>query len=110
MATPIVNRLNSLQDNPTFQKTPLSGKFYTSKLLNWVEPIEIAGKLKTVFYSELNNNFNIGDRVFILNGNYDSDGFITTNKYSKFSDGYRVLGRDGIRIILDILSNGNYLI
>jgi hypothetical protein len=102
MATPIVNRLNSLQDNPTFQKTPLSGKFYTSKLLNWVEPIEIAGKLKTVFYSELNNNFNIGDRVFILNGNYDSDGFITTNKYSKFSDGYRVLGRDGTRIILDI--------
>jgi hypothetical protein len=106
MATPIVNNLNSLQDNPTFQKTPFSAKFYTSKLLNWVEPIEISGKLKTAFYSELNNNFNIGDRVFILNGNYDSDEFISANKYSKFSDGYRVLGRDGTRIILDIDYSG----
>lgn len=102
MATTILNRLNSLQDNPTFQKTPVSKTFYTTKLLNWVEPIEIAGKQKTVFYSELNNNFNIGDRVYILNGNYDTDEFIKINKYSRYTDGYRVLGRDGTRIILDI--------
>lgn len=106
MVPTLVNNLNSLQDNPTFKKTPVSTKFYSSKLLNWVEPIEIAGKKKTVFYSELNTNINIGDRIFIVNGNYDSDNFISMNKYSKYTDGYRVLGRDGTRLVLDIEYTG----
>lgn len=101
MAVTVVNTLNSLEENITFQKTPVSNKFYASKLLNYVESVEIEGKKKTVFYTELNTNFNVGDRVFIVNGNYDSGDFISRNKYSKFTDGYRVLGCDGCRLILD---------
>jgi hypothetical protein len=102
MATPIITSINPLIDNPTYQNTTTSNKFYSSKLLNYVEPIEIGGFIKTVFYSELNTNFNINDRIFIVNGNYDSNDFILQNKYTKYTDGYRVLGVDGCRIILDI--------
>jgi len=102
MAVTIVNNLNPLSDNPTFRKTPFSNKFYTSKLLNWVEPIEISGKKKTVLYTELNCNFNIGDRVFIINGNYDSETWSGGDKYDRYSDGFRVIGRDGTRLVLDL--------
>ena len=52
MAIPVVTSLNSLEDNITFQKTTVSNKFYTSKLLNYVESVEISGIQKTVFYTE----------------------------------------------------------
>lgn len=80
----------------------LSNKFFSSKLLNYVEPFDFFGVDKTAFYSELSTNFKVGDRVFILNGHYDSDDFIKKDKYTKYTDGYRVLGVDGCRIILDI--------
>lgn len=76
--------------------------FYSSKLLNHIESERIKGVLKSVFYTEVNTNVNIGDRVFIINGNYDSDNFISKNKYRKYSDGYRVLGVDGCRVVLDL--------
>ena len=63
--------VNPLSSNSTYIKTPKSSTFFSSRLLNYVEPVEIAGIRKTVFYSELNTNFNVGDRVFILNGNYE---------------------------------------
>ena len=102
MAVPVITSLNPLEDNITFQKTTISNKFYSSKLLNYVEPVEIGGFLKTVFYTEYNTNFNVGDRVFILNGNYDSGDFISRDKYTKYTDGYRVLGCDGCRLIIDL--------
>lgn len=102
MAVAVVTSLNPLEENITFQKTPVSNKFYTSKLLNYVESVEIGGFRKTVFYTELNTNFNVGDRVFIVNGNYDSADFISIDKYTKYTDGYRVLGCDGCRLILDL--------
>lgn len=102
MSIPIISAVNSLKENTTYLKTAKSSKFYSSKLLNYVEPIDISGFRKTVFYSEINTNFNIGDRVFILNGNYDSNDFISQDKYTKYTDGYRVLGVDGCRIILDL--------
>ncbi len=102
MSIPIINAINSLKENVTYLKTEKSSKFYSSKLLNYIEPIEIGGFRKTVFYSEINTNFNIGDRVFVLNGNYDSNDFISKDKYAKYTDGYRVLGVDGCRIILDL--------
>ena len=89
-------------DNITVRKTTSSNEFYASKLLNYVESVNISGFPKTVFYSELATNFNIGDRVYILNGFYDSADFISRDKYTKFTDGYRVLGVDGCRIILDL--------
>lgn len=102
MAVPVITSLNPLEDNITFQKTTVSNKFYSSKLLNYVESVEIAGFRKTVFYTELNTNLNVGDRIFIVNGNYDSNNFISIDKYTKYTDGYRVLGCDGCRLILDL--------
>jgi hypothetical protein len=76
--------------------------FYSSKVLNYVESSEVSGYLKTVLYTEVNTNVNVGDRIFILNGNYDSNVFIEQDKYRKYSDGYRVLNVDGCKITLDI--------
>jgi hypothetical protein len=90
------------QENVTVRKTTSSNKFFASKLLNYVESVNISGFPKTVFYSELATNFNIGDRVYILNGFYDSADFISKDKYTEYTDGYRVLGVDGCRIILDL--------
>ena len=80
MSIPVITAVNSLKENVTFLKTTNSSKFYSSKLLNYVEPVDISGFRKTVFYSEINTNFNVGDRVFILNGNYDSNDFISQDK------------------------------
>jgi hypothetical protein len=91
-----------VEENVTVRKTTSSNKFFASKLLNYVESVNISGFPKTVFYSELATNFNIGDRVYILNGFYDSADFISKDKYTKYTDGYRVLGVDGCRIILDL--------
>jgi len=93
---------NLLVNNVTYLNTTKDTVFYSSQLLNYVEPVEISGFRKTVFYSELNTNINVGDRVFILNGNYDSNEYLLQDKYTKYTDGYRVLGVDGCRIILDI--------
>ena len=90
------------EENVTVRKTTSSNKFFASKLLNYVESVNISGFPKTVFYSELATNFNIGDRVYILNGFYDSADFISKDKYTEYTDGYRVLGVDGCRIILDL--------
>lgn len=71
-------------------------------LLNWVEPYEVSGARKTLFYTEVNTNFQIGDRVYILNGNYDNDSLIKKDKYKKGVDGYKVLNVDQCKIVLDI--------
>jgi hypothetical protein len=72
------------------------------KILNWVEPYKIAGIDYTLFYTEVNSGLNIGDRVFIINGTYDSNLLIQTNKYKKGHDGYKVLFIDNCRVVLDI--------
>jgi hypothetical protein len=63
---PTSSSVNLLTKNVTYINSIQSSVFYSSRLLNYVEPVEIAGYRKTVFYSELSTNFNIGDRVFIL--------------------------------------------
>jgi len=80
---------------------------YCSSLLNYVEPFSLGGLQKTAFYTESSCNFLVGDRVFILNGLYDSDDFISKDNYTKFVDGYRVLSSDGCKVVLDIDYNGN---
>lgn len=77
-------------------------KLYSSELLNYVEPELVGGFFKTAFYSKVNTNFNVGDRVFIINGNYESGNLITTDKYKKGRDGYKVISIDRCRIVLDI--------
>jgi hypothetical protein len=79
---------------------------FSPRLLNWVEPYEIVGINKTLFYTEVNSELKVGDKVFIVNGNYDSDKLIKKNKYSKGVDGYEVLFIDKCRIVLDINYNG----
>lgn len=78
-------------------------KSKSARLLNYTERVIINGAEKTVFYSEHSTNAVVGDKLFILNGNFDSDSFIY--KYarnSKFVDGYKVLAIDRCKITLDI--------
>jgi hypothetical protein len=75
---------------------------FSSRLLNYIEPEIFKGIERTVFYSGINTEFNKGDKVFILNGNYDSNSYIKTNKYDLDSDGYEVLDIDNGRIVLDV--------
>ena len=70
------------------------------KILNWVEPYKIAGIDYTLFYTEVNSGLNIGDRVFIINGTYDSNLLIQNDKYKKGHDGYKVLFIDKCKVVL----------
>jgi hypothetical protein len=97
-----IGSLGTVATDIAVRPVGISDKYFAAKLLNYVESVEIFGEFKTAFYSELATNFKIGDRVFILNGFYDSVDFIEKDKYTQFTDGYRVLGIDGCRIILDI--------
>jgi hypothetical protein len=79
-----------------------SNKTFSSKILNWVEPYEIKGSIKTLFYTEVNSELKVGDRVFIINGTYDNDLLIENNKYKKGRDGYKILYIDRCQVVLDI--------
>lgn len=108
---PKITRINSsatqsVVGSVVIAQKKINDKFYSSKLINHVEYSEISGYLKTVFYTEVNTNINVGDRIFIINGFYDSDTFNSTDKYRKFSDGYRVLEVDGCKVTLDIEYTG----
>lgn len=78
------------------------GTTFSPRLLNYIEPYFINGFRKTLFYTEVNPGLKVGDRVFILNGNYDSNYLIKENKYKIGTDGYKVLFIDKCRIVLDI--------
>jgi hypothetical protein len=97
-----VGNASILDDNITIRNTKVDDTFFSSKLLNIVEPVNVEGQIKTAFYTELSTSFNKGDRVYILNGFYDSDDYIQKDKYNKYTDGYRVLGCDGCKVILDL--------
>ncbi len=77
-------------------------KHVSPPLLNYVEPYQYGIGQKTMFYTEVNTNIKEGDRVFILNGNYDSSELISSDKYKKGRDGYKVLYVDRCAIVLDI--------
>ncbi len=102
-----VSNISSSNPQPVVGQVLVSSQipnttFYSSRLVNYVESIEVDGVMKTAFFSEVNTNLNVGDRVFIVNGNYDSGSLIKDNKYKKFSDGYRVLAINGCRVVLDV--------
>ena len=79
---------------------------FSSPLLNYTESVDINGVKKTKFFSEVNTNFNQGDKVFIVNGIYDNKKIIENYPYSKGADGWTVLEIDGNEIVLDIDYNG----
>lgn len=88
--------------NPLQDLVSDAGKSFSPRIINWVEPYEIKGINKTLFYTEVNSGLKVGDRVFILNGNYDSDSLIISDKYKKGRDGYKILFVDNCQIVLDI--------
>jgi hypothetical protein len=77
-------------------------KSFSPRLLNWVEPYTITGMVKSLFYTEVNSGLKVGDRVFIINGNYDSNELIKKDKYKKGRDGYKILYIDRCAVVLDI--------
>ena len=81
------------------KETPLT---FAVKLLNWVEPYEHLGVEKTLFWTEVSSNVKVGDKVFIINGFYDSNEKIKQNKYKTSSEGYSVLYVDNCKVALDI--------
>lgn len=83
---------------------------FTSRLLNYTEPYFIDGVAKTSFYTEVNTNIKKNDKVFITNGYYDSERYISKGKWVKNADGYRVLFVDRCKIVLDINYNQGYYI
>ena len=76
---------------------------YSSPLVNYVEPHKINGVEYTKFYTKINTDINVGDYVYILNGNYDNTDLINQFEYQKGTTGYRVLNIDKTSITLDIL-------
>ena len=88
--------------NPLLDMIGNSNKSFTCKLLNWIEPYEIKGSIKTLFYTSINTELKEGDKIFIINGNYDNDLLIKNNKYKKGRDGYKILFIDKCKIVLDI--------
>lgn len=78
------------------------GNTSSPRLLNYVEEYVIAGYSKTLFYSEVNTGLKVNDKVFIINGVYDSNLLIKSDKYKKGRDGYTVLFIDKCKIVLDI--------
>lgn len=89
-----VDNFRLLEDNTIGYASP--------RLLNWVEPYEVNDINKTLFYTEINTNIKVGDRVYIINGYYDSDLLIQNDKYKSGRDGYIVLYVDKCKIVLDI--------
>ena len=104
----LVGIKNILPDTTTDVINPFEGlitdkeKPSSPRILNWVEPYKYRGIFKTLFYTEVNSGLKEGDRVFIINGNYDSNKLIEENKYRRQRDGYKVLFVDNCRIVLDI--------
>lgn len=90
-----------------FVPTNESVKSASPRLLNWVEPVTISGYTKSIFYTDVDSNLKKGDRVFIVNGNYDSDALIDVDKYKQGRDGYRILDIDRCKITLDIDYTGD---
>ena len=75
---------------------------YTSRLLNQAEIYYINGNPKTTIYSEVNTNIQVGDKVFIMNGIYDSQKYIDIGKYALNADGYSVLYTNNCQIVIDL--------
>jgi transcriptional regulator with XRE-family HTH domain len=94
----LIDEFGELNPNLIIKKD----RSFSSKILNWIEPYVINGVEKTLFFTEINTGLKVGDRVFIVNGNYDSNIFLIENKYKRKTDGYLALFVDNCRVVLDI--------
>lgn len=97
----IISKSPEVENDKTIVKKERKRTF-SSILLSYVEPYKYRNEDKTLFYTEFNTGLNVGDKVFIINGVYDSNDKILKNKYKTGSDGYTVLYADKCKIALDI--------
>ncbi|CAG7580999.1 MAG: hypothetical protein SLAVMIC_00628 [uncultured marine phage] len=79
---------------------------YSSPLVNFIEKSRIDGVDYTKFYTEVDTNLTVGDRVYIVNGNYDTYDIIEINPYRKGTNGYVILEIDRCAITLDLEYTG----
>lgn len=98
---------NSLVGINLKELTKGTDKSFSIRLIKWVEPYRIGGFEWSLFYTEVDHNFKVGDRCFIEGGVYDSDAFINQNIYNAGVDGYKVLYVDRTKIVLDIPFTGD---
>lgn len=85
-----------------------SDETFSSRLVNYSEGVTIGGVAKTKLYTEVNTNLKVGDRVFIINGNYCNAKLNTEYIYNEYSSGYTILEIDRCAITIDLpLSNLN---
>jgi hypothetical protein len=74
------------------------------KLLNYVDPDGDFIK----FYTELNSDIIVGDKVFIVGGSYDNTNLAITDPYNEFAAGYTVIAADLTNISNSITLNIKY--
>lgn len=80
---------------------------FSVKLEGYVEPYEVGGIGYTMFYTDVDHNLRVGERVFIVGGFYDSDDLIKVDKFNPLADGYKVLFVDRTKVALDIEYTGD---
>lgn len=80
---------------------------FSVKLEGYVEPYEVGGIIYTMFYTDVDHNLRVGERVFIVGGFYDSDDLIKVDKFNPLADGYKVLFVDRTKVALDIEYTGD---
>lgn len=63
----------------------------SSRLLDYVEPYNVGGFQKTKIYTELNTNYKLNDRIFIVGGNFDNYTIAQADPYAEFAMGYTIV-------------------
>ncbi len=86
----------------------LTNRTFAVRLKKWVEPYFIGGINYSLFYTEVDHNYKVGEKVFIIGGQYDSDDIRENNSdpYYPGIDGYEVLYADRTKVVLDIEYTG----
>lgn len=74
------------------------------KLLNYVDPDGDFIK----FYTELNSDIAVGDKVFIVGGGYDNTKLAETDPYNEYAAGYTVIAADLTNVSNSITLNIKY--
>lgn len=94
----IISIENSIDENDEEELNSFS-----PMLLNYVEATNINGTNYITVYTEVDNNFKVGDKVYIVNGLYDSNVNIQYDTYRIGRDGYDILMVDNCKIVLNLI-------
>ena len=81
---------------------PVSDETFSSRLINYVEGALVGGVGKTKIFTEVNTNLKVGDKVFIVNGNYCTAKLNNEYIYNEYASGYTILEIDRCAITIDL--------